>query len=140
VVWFGEALPEDTLEEIGEFIDQGKIDLIMVIGTTAKMYPAAGYVSVARARGARVAVINMEVDDLGATDTLGFVHFLYLSDPLAVRVARHFSDSLRANFPLPGDAFSQSLTRCRPDDFLFKGDAAKILPEILKSVIGELPA
>jgi NAD-dependent deacetylase sirtuin 5 len=96
VVWFGEPLPEATLQEIDDWIDGGKVDLIMVIGTTARVYPAAGYVSQARARGARVAVINMDVEDLGATESL------------------------------------------RPGDFLFEGDAAKILPEILKPVIGEL--
>ena len=31
--------------------DEGKIDLIMVIGTAATVYPAAGYVWKARARG-----------------------------------------------------------------------------------------
>jgi NAD-dependent deacetylase sirtuin 5 len=96
VVWFGEALPENTLQEIDAFIDEGKVDLIMVIGTTARVYPAAGYVSQARAYGAKAAVINMDGEDLGAAEGLG------------------------------------------PEDFLFVGDASKILPEILKPVIGEL--
>lgn len=89
-------LPLDTLSEIDRFIDQGPIDLIMVIGTTATVYPAAGYVSLARERGARVALINTDADDLGAIEHLG------------------------------------------EEDFLFQGDSAKILPEILKPVIGEL--
>jgi NAD-dependent deacetylase sirtuin 5 len=63
-----------------------------VIGTTAKVYPAAGYVSAARARGAKVAVINVEGADLGSADDLG------------------------------------------AEDFLFVGDAAVVLPEILKEV------
>jgi len=42
VVWFGETLPEDTIEEVDSWIDQGKIDLMLVIGTTATVYPAAG--------------------------------------------------------------------------------------------------
>ncbi|CAL3962458.1 unnamed protein product [Diplocarpon coronariae] len=98
VVWFGESLPKDTLEEVEEWIDRDKVDLILVIGTTATVYPAAGYVSKARARGARVAVINMEGigGELGAADNL--------------------SNS----------------------DFLFQGDASKILPEILRGVIGEI--
>lgn len=42
VVWFEESLPEDTLAEVDAFIDQeGKIDLCLVIGTTATIYPAA---------------------------------------------------------------------------------------------------
>jgi NAD-dependent deacetylase sirtuin 5 len=91
-------LPEDTLGEIDEWIEQDKIDLILVIGTTATVWPAAGYVEVAKSKGARVAVINMDGLDgeLGAASNL------------------------------------------RKGDFLFQGDAAKILPEILKPVIGEL--
>lgn len=98
MVWFGESLPEDTLQEIDQWIDKGKVDLILVIGTTATVYPAAGYVSQARGRGARVAVINMDGmgGELGAAKNL------------------------------------------RNGDFLFQGDASKILPEILKGVIGEV--
>lgn len=96
VVWFYEMLPQNTLNEVDLFINDGPIDLIMVIGTTAKVYPAAGYVSKARDRGAKVALINTEADDLGAIGYLG------------------------------------------KDDFLFQGDSAKILPEILRPVIGEL--
>jgi NAD-dependent protein deacetylase sirtuin 5 len=71
---------------------------MLVIGTTATVWPAAGYVSKARERGATVAVINMDGLDgeLGAASNL------------------------------------------RNDDFLFQGDAAKVLPEILKPIIGEL--
>lgn len=71
---------------------------MLVIGTTATVYPAASYVNQARKRGARVAVVNMDGLDgeLGAASNL------------------------------------------RRGDFLFQGDAAKILPEILKPVIGEL--
>lgn len=96
VVWFGESLPSDTLREIDVWMDDGKVDLIMVIGTTAQVYPAAGYVNQARDRGARVAVINMDGGDLGSAGSL------------------------------------------ETGDFLFEGDAAKILPEILKPVIGGL--
>jgi NAD-dependent SIR2 family protein deacetylase len=65
VVWFGEMLPKDTLEFISAFIAEPEdIDLIMVIGTSARVYPAAGYVDKAREKGARVAVINMDKDDV----------------------------------------------------------------------------
>jgi len=71
---------------------------MLVIGTTATVYPAAGYIDIARKKGARVVVINMDgVDgDLGAASSL------------------------------------------RRGDFIFEGDAAKILPEILKPIIGDL--
>jgi NAD+-dependent protein deacetylase sirtuin 5 len=71
VVWFGEALPEGMLETIDEWIDQqGKIDLMMVIGTTAEVQPAASYIRMARQKGARVAVVNMDSVNLGATGSL----------------------------------------------------------------------
>lgn len=64
VVWFGEVLPEKTINAIDKFITESqKIDLILVIGTSSKVYPAAGYVDEARAKGARVAVINMDRAD-----------------------------------------------------------------------------
>jgi len=67
VVWFGEALPKQTMQEIDDFIEQSrKIDLILVIGTSSKVYPAAGYVDIARSKGAKVAVINMDKEDMPA--------------------------------------------------------------------------
>ncbi|CAK3958461.1 NAD-dependent deacetylase sirtuin-5 [Lecanosticta acicola] len=64
VVWFGENLPRKTIEEVDEYMDQREgIDLIMVIGTSAKVYPAAGYSEEARDKGASVCVINMDPND-----------------------------------------------------------------------------
>lgn len=66
VVWFGEMLPQKIINDIDDFIEESKkIDLILVIGTSAKVYPAAGYIDKARAKGARVAVINMDKADTG---------------------------------------------------------------------------
>ncbi|RDL36497.1 uncharacterized protein BP5553_05849 [Venustampulla echinocandica] len=97
VVWFGEALPYNTISETYDWIDaEKKIDLCLVIGTTATVYPAAGYVDTAREKGARIVVINMDVNELGAAGSL------------------------------------------RKGDFLFEGDSARILPEILRPVVGDL--
>lgn len=64
VVWFGESLPWQVLENVEEYINQpDKIDMIIVIGTSAKVYPAAGYIDEARTKGARVCVINMDEND-----------------------------------------------------------------------------
>lgn len=94
VVWFGEGLPEDVLRGVDVFFSKPeKIDLMLVIGTSSKVYPAAGYTHIARGKGARVAVINMDRAD------------------------------------------ATSLTS---KDWFFEGDAAVIIPEILKSVIGEV--
>ncbi|USP81638.1 uncharacterized protein yc1106_08912 [Curvularia clavata] len=96
VVWFGEALPRSVIDDVDAFIsDRRGIDLIMVIGTSARVYPAAGYVDHARMKGARVAIINMDPNDIPAGG---------LQD----------------------------------GDWFFQGDAAQIVPDLLRSVIGEI--
>ncbi|KAL4971090.1 SIR2 family NAD-dependent protein deacylase [Aspergillus stella-maris] len=65
VVWFGEALPSQTLDYVDNWMDEGKIDLMLVIGTSSKVWPAAGYVEQARGKGARIAVVNMDPNDMG---------------------------------------------------------------------------
>ena len=100
VVWFGEALPEKTMVAVDEWIGKPeKIDLILVIGTSAQVYPAAGYIDIAREKGARVAVVNID-----RADTPGGKNGL-----------------------VDGDWF-------------FQGDAGSLVPEILKSVIGDMPS
>ena len=94
VVWFGESLPEQTMEGIDHFISQPEsIDLMLVIGTSSVVWPAAGYTNFARSRGARVAFINPDPDD------------------------------------------ARGLTK---NDWFFQGDAATIVPDLLKDIIGEL--
>lgn len=65
VVWFGERLPEQTLQDVDDYFDTSHngIDLIMVIGTSAKVQPAAGYSEQARDVGARVCVVNTDAND-----------------------------------------------------------------------------
>lgn len=98
VVWFGEMLPEETISAVDDWIEQSeKIDLMLVIGTSARVNPAAGYVEEARAKGAKVAVINID-----SADASGGV-------------------------------------RQREDvGWFFQGDAATVVPEILKPVIGDM--
>ncbi|KAF2262006.1 NAD-dependent deacetylase sirtuin-5 [Lojkania enalia] len=96
VVWFGEWLPRDVQRDIDRWTAQPEnIDLIMVIGTSAKVYPAAGYVDSARNKGARVAVVNTDKNDAPQ-----------------------------------GGMYT--------NDWFFEGDAAVIVPELLKSEIGEI--
>jgi NAD-dependent SIR2 family protein deacetylase len=104
VVWFGEVLPSKVLNTVEAFIEakdengsDAKIDLIIVIGTSAKVYPAAGYIDEARDKGARVCVVNMDTNDA------------------------------------PRSGWAEG-------DWLFQGDAAVILPELLKPIIGEVKA
>lgn len=64
VVWFNEILPAQMMKNIDEWIsDSESIDIMLVVGTSSRVYPAAGYVDEARAKGARVAVINMDRAD-----------------------------------------------------------------------------
>lgn len=96
VVWFGEALPVKVIKEIDSFIEEAdKINLILVIGTSAQVYPAASYIPKAREKGARVAFINMDRADTGDG---GLEH----------------------------------------GDWFFEGDAGVLVPELLKSEIGDI--
>ncbi|KAK5166991.1 uncharacterized protein LTR77_007720 [Saxophila tyrrhenica] len=81
VVWFGESLPGDVLGKVHDYLNQPeKIDLIM-----------------ARAKGARVCVVNMDANDAP-----------------------------------PGG--------WKEGDWLFAGDAAVLVPELLKPIIGDVRA
>lgn len=48
------------LDDVDNWIEHGgpAIDVMLVIGTAAVVYPAAGYTRVARAKGAVVVVVN----------------------------------------------------------------------------------
>ena len=59
VVWFGE-MPLG-LDEAEEAITAS--DLFVAIGTSGSVYPAAGFVEIARAAGVRTAEINLEPSD-----------------------------------------------------------------------------
>lgn len=59
VVWFGET--PLFLDEIGNAL--ARADLFVAIGTSGAVYPAAGFVTAAQARGARCCEINLEPSD-----------------------------------------------------------------------------
>ncbi|KAL8676275.1 MAG: hypothetical protein Q9186_007200 [Xanthomendoza sp. 1 TL-2023] len=100
IVWFGEQTVEAARARIHTFLDAGKVDLMLVVGTSATVWPAAIYIHSARIAGARIAVFNTEELDKE------------LQDP------------------------SQ---RLREQDWFFRGDAAAIIPDVLKEVIGVVP-
>ncbi len=62
VVWFGE-MPYH-MERIGQLL--GRCDLFISIGTSGNVYPAAGFVAVAREAGAHTVELNLEPSS-GAT-------------------------------------------------------------------------
>ena len=58
IVWFGESLREEDLRRCDETLQA--CDLLLVIGTSGVVYPAAGFASVAKEVGALVIEINLE--------------------------------------------------------------------------------
>ncbi|RYO86374.1 hypothetical protein DL762_004790 [Monosporascus cannonballus] len=77
VVWFGETLDKLMLREVDVWVTRGKIDLMLVIGTAAAVYPAAGYTRQAQRRGATVAVVNPDPD---SAEGLGSRDFFFQGD------------------------------------------------------------
>ncbi|MEO1512784.1 MAG: Sir2 family NAD-dependent protein deacetylase, partial [Planctomycetota bacterium] len=58
VVWFGEALPETAL--VAAFAAIESCDVFLSIGTSAVVYPAAGFADLAHQHGARIVEVNPE--------------------------------------------------------------------------------
>ncbi len=61
VVWFGETLPEQAWQQAENLARQ--CDCLLVVGTSATVYPAAGLIHIARRHQARVIVINTQPSD-----------------------------------------------------------------------------
>jgi len=57
VVWFGEGLPEDVWSAAVDAVRAAQV--LLVIGTSALVYPAAGLVQLAQSAGAKVVEINV---------------------------------------------------------------------------------
>jgi len=67
VVWFGESLSRTQYDEIIAWIDEErKLDLMIVIGTKGEVYPAGRFVDIAKEKGARICVVNMDKDHIGS--------------------------------------------------------------------------
>lgn len=58
VVWFGEVLPQRIWQEAGQAA--ARAEVMLVVGTSAQVYPAAGLVPYARHNGAAVIEVNLE--------------------------------------------------------------------------------
>lgn len=58
VVWFGEALPEAALA--ASYAALESCDVFFSVGTSSQVWPAAGFVEIARAAGARTVEVNPE--------------------------------------------------------------------------------
>lgn len=64
VVWFGEGLPTEEWDRA--LAASARAQIMMVVGTSAAVYPAAGLAELARAAGAKLAIINPEPTPLDA--------------------------------------------------------------------------
>ncbi len=58
IVWFGESLRATDLQQCTQALKQ--CDLLLVIGTSGIVYPAAGFAAVAKESGAFVADVNLD--------------------------------------------------------------------------------
>ncbi|MGE2737127.1 NAD-dependent deacylase [Mycolicibacterium vaccae] len=68
VVWFGEALPDEAWERSVEAVVHS--DLVVVVGTSSVVYPAAGLPEMALANGTPVIEVNPEPTPLSASATV----------------------------------------------------------------------
>jgi len=62
VVWFGEALPISVLDAAERAVDA--CGLLLVVGTSGAVWPAAGLAGRARCRGATVVIVNPEPSEI----------------------------------------------------------------------------
>jgi len=61
IVWFGEPVAAGALARIEDFVDRaGKNLCFLAVGTSGLVYPAAGLVDVARARGGKSWLVNVD--------------------------------------------------------------------------------
>ena len=58
VVWFGEVLPQDVWAAAEKAA--GGAEVLLVVGTSAQVYPAAGLIPYAQSNGAKVVEVNPE--------------------------------------------------------------------------------
>lgn len=62
VVWFGEHLPAQALQHAEDAVN--RCDVLLVVGTSGVVYPAAGLVFQAHQRGSKVVIINPAATEL----------------------------------------------------------------------------
>ncbi|KAI6106072.1 DHS-like NAD/FAD-binding domain-containing protein [Pisolithus croceorrhizus] len=70
VVWFGEQI--ELLEEIAEIMEE-QCDLILVVGTSSTVYPAATFADIVEDKGGIVAVFNIEATSADKNANFKFI-------------------------------------------------------------------
>ena len=58
VIFFGEGLPPDALEEAQTLA--AAADVVLIVGSSLQVYPAAGIPRLAREHGAELCIVNAE--------------------------------------------------------------------------------
>lgn len=84
VVWFGETLPQHDFEETIQQLQRA--DLIVVVGTSGLVQPAASLPNIGRAAGAAIIEINPVVTDLSNTADV------YIASTAAVAIPALLND------------------------------------------------
>lgn len=98
VIWFGECLSEEVMDNIESWIAKDDVDLLLVIGTTAALSSITGYSNDARDMGARMAVINPDAEAVEAIGGLEDGDWWFGGDaatvlPALLRPQSRFGDS-----------------------------------------------
>ena len=62
IVWFGEALDTTHLNAVTEFMERAAQNdfIFLAVGTSGSVWPAAGFVGLAKQRGARTVLVNAD--------------------------------------------------------------------------------
>lgn len=80
VVWFGESLDELMVMEIENWLYEAPVDMMMVIGTSAVVRPAANYIEKARRRGAVIVTVNPEAENDSELENISRGDFAFAED------------------------------------------------------------
>ena len=70
IVWFGESLPTEELEQSYSALQ--RCEILLIIGTSGVVYPAASFAPVAKDHGAFVVEVNMEATPNSAVVDVSF--------------------------------------------------------------------
>ncbi|KAH8904354.1 putative SIR2 family histone deacetylase [Coniochaeta sp. PMI_546] len=84
VVWFGESLDAEMLRGVDRWIREDEVDVVLVIGTSAVVHPAAGYVYKAQGPGTSIVTVNLDAETRENLRELGPRDFAFAGDAAEV--------------------------------------------------------
>ncbi|KAK1759630.1 NAD-dependent protein deacylase [Echria macrotheca] len=81
VVWFGEQLDAAMMADVNNWISREPVDIVLVIGTSSIVYPAAGIAERARTKGTTsVVTVNLEAETPDLLDEMSPGDFYFAGD------------------------------------------------------------